>query len=105
MSDTWLAAALVAVLTAVHASTRRNSGGVQRAFTLLKVLLILAFCGCAWVLVSSTPPDVRFLPGPGDLALTLSGGFAVALIFVNYAYTGWNAATYLTSELESYNFV
>jgi APA family basic amino acid/polyamine antiporter len=100
LSDTWLAAGLVVVLTAVHASTRRNSGGVQRAFTLLKVLLILAFCGCAWVLVSSPPLDVRFLPGSGDLALTLSGGFAVALIFVNYAYTGWNAATYLTSELE-----
>ena len=25
---------------------------------------------------------------------------AVALIYVNYAYTGWNAATYLSSELE-----
>jgi APA family basic amino acid/polyamine antiporter len=31
--------------------------------------------------------------------LLASGGFAVALIYVNYAYTGWNAATYLTSEL------
>ncbi|MGE0621746.1 MAG: APC family permease [Pseudomonadales bacterium] len=100
LSATWLAAGLVTVLTAVHASTRRNSGGVQRAFTLLKVLLILAFCGCAWVLVASPQPDVSFLPGPGDLAVTLSGAFAVALIFVNYAYTGWNAATYLTSELD-----
>ena len=29
-----------------------------------------------------------------------SGAFAVALIYVSYAYTGWNAATYLSSELE-----
>lgn len=101
LSANWLAAGLVIVLTAVHASTRRNSGSVQRVFTMLKVLLILAFCLAAWMLVEHPQSDMRFLPGPGDMAVTLSGAFAVALIFVNYAYTGWNAATYLTSELES----
>ncbi len=101
LSPTWLAVGLVAALTAVHASTRRSSGGVQRAFTVLKVGLILIFCLAAWMLVEAPQTDVGFLPGPGDLSLTLSGAFAVALIFVNYAYTGWNAATYLTSELES----
>ena len=101
LSPTWLAIALVVILTAVHASTRRSSGGVQRAFTVLKVLLIVLFCLAAWMLVEAPQRDVRFLPGPGDLSVTLSGAFAVALIFVNYAYTGWNAATYLTSELES----
>lgn len=100
LSPTWLAIGLVLVLTAVHASTRRSSGGVQRAFTVLKVLLILLFCLSAWMLVKAPQSDMRFLPGPGDLSLTLSGAFAVALIFVNYAYTGWNAATYLTSELD-----
>lgn len=98
LSPTWLACALVLALTAVHASTRRNSGGVQRAFTVLKVLLIVGFCGLAWLFVD-TPQPVRFLPGAGDGALLTSGVFAVSLIYVNYAYTGWNAATYLTSEL------
>jgi APA family basic amino acid/polyamine antiporter len=101
LSPTWLAVALVLALTAVHASTRRSSGGVQRAFTVLKVTLILIFCGSAWMLVKAPQTDMHFLPAAGDLSLTLSGAFAVALIFVNYAYTGWNAATYLTSELES----
>jgi APA family basic amino acid/polyamine antiporter len=101
LSPTWLAVALVLALTAVHASTRRSSGGVQRAFTVLKVTLILIFCSSAWMLVKAPQTDMHFLPAAGDLSLTLSGAFAVALIFVNYAYTGWNAATYLTSELES----
>lgn len=101
LSPTWLAAGLVLALTAVHASTRRNSGGVQLAFTILKVILILVFCLSAWIFAKAPQTDVNFLPEPGDLALTLSGAFAVSLIFVNYAYTGWNAATYLTSELES----
>ncbi|MGD8417817.1 MAG: amino acid permease [Pseudomonadales bacterium] len=99
LSPTWLACTLVIALTAVHASTRRNSGGVQRVFTTLKVTLIVLFCVSAWLLTAPRP-DVTFLPAGGDLELTFSGAFAVALIYVNYAYTGWNAATYLTSELD-----
>jgi basic amino acid/polyamine antiporter, APA family len=33
--------------------------------------------------------------------LLTSAAFAVSLIYVSYAYTGWNAATYLSSELEN----
>jgi APA family basic amino acid/polyamine antiporter len=93
LSATWLACLLVLGLTAVHASTRKNSGSVQRWFTVLKVALIVLFCGAAWVLAAAPAADISFLPVPGDLAMTLSGAFAVALMFVNYAYTGWNAAT------------
>lgn len=99
LSPTWLACGLVLALTAVHASTRRNSGAVQRIFTVLKVGLVLGFCVLSWILVSD-PQPVRFLPAAGDGALLTSGAFAVSLIYVNYAYTGWNAATYLTSELD-----
>ena len=41
------------------------------------------------------------LPSAGDASLLLSSTFAVSLIYVSYAYTGWNAATYLSSELEN----
>ena len=99
ISPTWLAALLIVALAAVHSSTRRASGGAQRALTYLKVGLIVAFCIMAWTLVE-TPQDIRLLPAPGDGALLASGAFAVALIYVNYAYTGWNAATYLLDELE-----
>lgn len=99
LSPNWLAAGLVVGLTAVHASSRRNSGGMQRIFTALKVIMILVFCVLAWTLVDEPRTEVNFLPVAGDATLILSSGFAVALIFVNYAYTGWNAATYLTSEM------
>jgi APA family basic amino acid/polyamine antiporter len=54
----------------------------------------------AWTLVKN-PQPVKFYPQAGDAKLLLSGAFAVSLIYVNYAYTGWNAATYLSSELDS----
>jgi APA family basic amino acid/polyamine antiporter len=94
------AAALVVILTVIHAGSRRGSGGVQVVFTVLKVGVIVTFCVAALLAVSE-PQPVDFLPVPGDGALLTSGAFAVALIYVSYAYTGWNAATYLSSELEN----
>ena len=98
LSPTWLGAGLVVVLTAVHATTHRNSSLFQRAFTTVKVVLIAGFCLAAVTLVD-TPQPVSLLPSPGDGTLIFSGAFAVSLIYVSYAYTGWNAATYLTGEL------
>lgn len=95
-----LAVGLVIVLTLVHASTRRNSAGLQVIFTILKVAVIVGFCLAA-LLIADTPEPVRFLPAAGDGTLLVSGAFAVSLIYVSYAYTGWNAATYLSSELEN----
>lgn len=95
-----LASGLVIALTLVHASTRRNSGGLQIFFTILKVGVIAGFCLAA-IVIADVPQPVRFLPGQGDGALLTSGAFAVSLIYVSYAYTGWNAATYLSSELEN----
>lgn len=95
-----LAAGLVILLTVVHASNRRNSGGLQVVFTILKVAIIVVFCLAAMFAIDS-PQPITFLPVAGDGALITSGVFAVALIYVSYAYTGWNAATYLSSELEN----
>ncbi len=93
-----LAAGLVVSLCLVHAGRRRASGSVQIAFTLLKILTILAFCPLAFWLTEPLQP-VTFWPQPGDGHALTSGAFAVSLIYVSYAYTGWNAATYLSSEL------
>jgi len=95
-----MAVGLVAVLTVIHGSSRRNSGGIQVIFTVLKVSIILLFC-LGVVLFIDTPQPVRFTPAPGDASLIFSGAFAISLIYVSYAYTGWNAATYLSSELEN----
>ena len=100
LSPTLAALLLVCLLTAVHCLSRQTSSNVQQIFTGLKVLLILLFCGVI-LIWGGTPQQVSFLPRTGDSDLLFSGAFAVALIYVNYAYTGWNAATYVTSELDN----
>ena len=95
-----LAAALLMVLTIIHATNHRTSGNTQIIFTVLKVAVIVLFILAA-VLMVGTPQPITFLPIEGDGALLTSGVFAVALIYVSFAYTGWNAATYLSSEVEN----
>ncbi len=98
LSPTWLAVGLVLLLTVVHSSTRRTSGGFQRWSTTTKIVLIGAFCA-AGLLFASEPQEVRIIPAAADFSTMFTGAFAVSLIFVSYAYSGWNAATYLTAEL------
>jgi len=94
-----LAAGLVVLLAAAHARDHQTSSGTQITFTIIKVAVIALFCGSV-LLFGDTLTAVRFRPDATDTATIFSGGFAIALIYVSYAYTGWNAATYLSSELE-----
>jgi basic amino acid/polyamine antiporter, APA family len=99
LSPLWLATVLVIALTFVHCTSHASSGGLQSALTLIKLLLIICFSLLALTLVDQ-PQPMTFAPIEGDGTLLFSGTFAVALIYVNYAYSGWNAATYISSELE-----
>lgn len=89
---------LVAAIGAVHFGSRSGSSAFQQTFTAIKILLILVFMALAWWQVDTLQP-VSWIPEFADLTVLGSGGFAVALIYVNYAYTGWNAATYLSGEV------
>jgi len=95
-----VAVALVAALALIHASRRRMSGGLQTFFTAVKIAAIVIFCAGAAFLLDA-PQPISFLPAGGDGAVIASGAFAVSLIYVSYAYTGWNAAVYITGEIEN----
>ena len=99
LSAKLLAIAILLTMTFIHASNRKNSGGIQQIFTILKIGLIIIFCVLGIVLVNE-PQPINFLPVSTDVPLLFSSTFAVSLIYVNYAYNGWNAATYISSELE-----
>ncbi|MFK8016720.1 MAG: APC family permease [Gammaproteobacteria bacterium] len=94
-----LAVALIGALTGVHAISRQHSGAAQTWLTALKLMMIVGFCIATFVLVDGPPPTSLF-PATGDLQQVATGAFAVSLIYVSYAYSGWNAATYLSSELD-----
>ena len=93
-----VACALVLLVTGIHLGSRRQGGAFQLVMTTVKVILIVLFVVAAWSAVDQLQ-SVSFVPRAEDLPQIAGGGFAVSLIFVNYAYTGWNAATYLVGEV------
>jgi len=95
-----LAVALIVILTLIHTRQRETSGTFQSVFTAIKVVTILVISAAGLILVADYQP-VSLLPAAGDVGAMTSGAFAVSLIYVSYAYTGWNVATYLTDELET----
>ena len=90
--------ALIAV-TCGHLLTLKASAWLQTVSTALKIALIL---GCILVAFFKTGHgDIRWDIQPvADLHIIANPAFAVALLFVFYAYSGWNAAVYLLEELE-----
>ncbi len=95
----WFGVPVVLLITWIHLGKLSNISLFQSGFTYAKVLLILVLGALAFFLGTAQP--ISFLPQAGDGKLILSGGYAIALVYVLYAYTGWNAATYMMDEVKS----
>src|SRR5213078_1618240 len=89
---------VVWIVTIFHVGNLRVGSVFQNVSTLVKLLLIGALIGAGFFVPSKQP--ISFLPAPGDKAAILSGAFAVALVYVMYSYSGWNASAYISSEIK-----
>jgi len=89
---------VVWVVSIFHVGNLRIGSAFQNISTLVKLLLIGALIGGGFFLSSKQP--INFLPAHGDKAAIFSGAFAVALVYVMYSYSGWNAAAYISSEIK-----
>ena len=92
-----LGLAVTWIVTLVHLSGIHHSSTFQNVSTVIKGALIvgLIVAGLAY----GTPQPISFAPSVNDLGYIASGPFAVSLVFVMYAYSGWNAATYIAGEI------
>ncbi len=77
----------------------RLGSGFQNVSTLLKVALILVLIVAGFSVAGNQP--ISFLPAATDRALIVSTPFAISLYWVMYAYSGWNASTYIVGEVRN----
>lgn len=94
-----LAAGIVVVCSAIHGTSITWGSRFQNAVTGLKLLLILFFIAAA--LWATPSHSIEVLPDAGALGEVVSSGFAVSLVFVTYAYAGWNSAIYIVGEIRN----
>ncbi|WP_246317434.1 APC family permease [Hyphomicrobium methylovorum] len=92
-----LALAVVWLTTFVQLSGVRHSSRFQNIATAVKATLIIALIIAGLAYGNAQP--ISFAPATGDLSYITSAPFAVSLVFVMYAYSGWNAATYIAGEI------
>jgi APA family basic amino acid/polyamine antiporter len=98
-SPLMLAMGAIWLVSAVQLGGVRHSSTFQLISTVLKVALIVAFLIAG--LVVGTPQPVSFVPDASDFAHVTSAPFAIGLVFVMYAFSGWNAATYIIGEMHT----
>jgi len=94
---TWTAAALIAVLCAVHSSGLSTSARGQNLLIAVKVLLLIFFAGAGLVKGTTAWPTWS----PPHLSEGFpTGPFVTSLFFIAFAFSGWNAAIYASEEFE-----
>lgn len=98
-SEKGLAFGLMAVLTLIHSLNLKRGAAIQNVFTILKVTLILLFIVVG--LFYDSPQEFSLIPDAADYSLVFSAAFAVGLIQVYFAYSGWNAAAYISGEIKN----
>lgn len=94
----WFGVAVILILAAVHSVSLGQSGKLHNISTAIKIgfILLLIILGFSYVPVQENAID---LSAAWQEEIWLPG-FAVSLVFVTYAYTGWNAAAYIVDEIE-----
>jgi APA family basic amino acid/polyamine antiporter len=94
-----LALGLVGLFAVVNIMGLRLAASVQNILTLLKIGVLSVFLVLAFVIGQgnwSHFEQVAVRTSPHNLALQ----FAVSITFVMFAYSGWNAATYVAEEIK-----
>ena len=94
----WVGIGLIALVTFVHTHNLKTSSKFQNIGTLLKFALIMGIVVFGLFVPAKTETDMSF--GPTYFNEIGSAAFAVALVYVSYSYSGWNAAAYITEEME-----
>lgn len=91
-----LASLAIVAFAALHVSGRRQTAHVQGWITGLKVavlgLLIVGGLAVGW-------PNYANLQDPKPIDGGLATSMMFSLVYIYYAYTGWNGASYLAGEI------
>lgn len=90
---------VILIVTVFHSINLKYSGLFHNVFTVIKIVFALALIAFGILMPAGDSTAINF---DNDFsAELLLPGFAVSLIYVSYAYTGWNSAAYITDDIES----
>jgi APA family basic amino acid/polyamine antiporter len=86
------------VVTLFHLQNLQIGSAFQNLWTIVKLLLIGALIAAGFLV--EPKQEITFLPQASDTISIFGGAFAVALVYVMYSYSGWNASSYIIGEVK-----
>ena len=92
------AVAVIVLFSLVHYHSLAAGSRVQNALTLFKICLLLVFVAAGFAVGNGSMAHFEAARPQEGISM---GGLAVSLIFVAFAYSGWNAAAYLGGEIKN----
>src|SRR6267143_2638406 len=98
-SPVLLSFVLVWMVALFHFGNLRLGSAFQNLWTIVKLLLVGVLIGAGLLIEEKQP--LTFLPHATDTMSIFSGAFAVALVYVMYSYSGWNASSYIIGEVKN----
>ncbi len=96
----WLAVGIVVVFSVINVVGLRLAARIQNLITGLKLGVLALFLGCAFFIGHGSTGHFSQV-AVRTSTHSLPAQFAVSLIFVMFAYSGWNAATYVSGEMKT----
>lgn len=97
VSPMQVAVAAIVAIALFHALSVRIGKHFHVVTTVMKLVLIVVFCMAG--LLAEPAGGVAVAPSLPGWREVISPAFAFSLIYVTYAYSGWNAAIYVAGEV------
>lgn len=93
------AIAMILIVAVFQSFSLSLSSKFQNIFTILKVVFILVLIGIGFYFIPAVEPNAIVLDDTWKQELLLPA-FATSLVYVTFAYTGWNSASYIIEEID-----
>ena len=104
LNPLFISSILILLITLIHLFSISVGSRFQVYFTIGKILLLIFFIIAGLYLTPKGIPlaDINGTPLLGNVYTDLLGkGFWIGLIYVSYAYSGWNASAYMIDDIKN----
>ena len=98
-NNIWLAISIIVLIGLMHSFSIKHSSRFQNYSTVIKIIFIVTLIVVGFT-ISSSSNNAILLNTTWQQEIT-KPGFAVSMVYVSFAYIGWNAAAYVVDEIDN----
>jgi basic amino acid/polyamine antiporter, APA family len=96
----WLAIGVIVLIGLMHSFTIKHSSRFQNISTIIKIVFIVVLIFLGFFITNTHAANAIVLDNSWHKDI-VSPGFAVSMVYVSFAYVGWNTAAYVVDEIDN----